>query len=75
MGDIKRINRIISLIMQIWVKHPDLRLGQLLVNALGTDDNLFYIEDIELEKALEGFIVSQYKKEVEPTFDMNVNLE
>ena len=34
MRDPKRIEPILSLIREIWTKHPDLRLTQLIMNAL-----------------------------------------
>lgn len=53
----------LSLIRQIWVENPDLRLGQLLVNASTRFEKLtFYCEDDELEKALIAFqdIIKRY---------------
>jgi uncharacterized protein YihD (DUF1040 family) len=46
MRDINRIDRILKLIEKTWKKYPDLRLGQLLVNANGKfENNPFYFED------------------------------
>jgi uncharacterized protein YihD (DUF1040 family) len=57
MRDPKRIEPILSLIREIWTKHPDLRLTQLIMNALNINRDPYYIEDDDLEKAL-----VEYKK-------------
>jgi hypothetical protein len=48
-----------------WVKCPDMRFGQLLVNAMRSkDDNLmplFYIEDDKLELAVVEFLLKNEK--------------
>lgn len=49
--------RILPLLMRLghaWLRHPDLRLGQLLTNAVGTS-NLFHVEDEEMVKAAEDY--------------------
>ena len=57
MRDIKRIKRILKLIEKIWLKHPDLRLGQLLENMnITTYDDLYYIEDAILEQKIKDNI-------------------
>jgi len=49
MRDPKRIPEILKAIQDVWSKHPQLRLGQLLSIALGTNPpDLFYIEDKDL---------------------------
>lgn len=49
MRNINRIPKILFEIQSIWEKHPDLRLGQLIFNALNyNNDGLFYIEDEDL---------------------------
>ncbi len=59
MRDINRIPKMLKLIETVWREVPDWRLGQLLVNVVNTlggvpmDNNLFYIEDEDLMKALE----------------------
>jgi hypothetical protein len=50
----------IEAIFQSWIKCPDLRLGQLIVNALRSSETvkltpLFYIEDYLLEEAIVEF--------------------
>lgn len=44
MRDPKRINKCLRKIKEIWSKHPDLRLGQLIVNAV-PEIYLYHIED------------------------------
>lgn len=49
-----RIKPIIRKIEEVWREHPDLRLGQLLINCAG-DKDLFNLEDDELMEAMERF--------------------
>ena len=49
MKDKAHISQIISDLKRIWEYTPDLRLGQLLLNAVnGNENKLFYIKDQEL---------------------------
>jgi hypothetical protein len=41
MGDPARIPRIVKKLEEFWKKHPDLRLGQLIVNASCSIDPFF----------------------------------
>jgi len=50
--DPKRIKRILKLVEEVWMKSPDLRLTQLIMNALGINYDPYYIEDDRLESAL-----------------------
>ena len=52
MRDPKRIDRMISIVEYIWKKNPDWRLPQLIMNALAISGDPYYIEDDDLEKAL-----------------------
>jgi len=52
MRDLNRIKPIIDTVTQVWNKHPDLRLGQMLENLTGYDEDLYYVEDDELLKRL-----------------------
>ena len=56
MRDPKRIDRVLSVVREIWEKAPDLRLGQIIVGAMlenGLDSTgVFYVEDDELEGSL-----------------------
>lgn len=51
MRDPKRIPKILNEIKNIWEKHPDLRLGQLIINS-SRKAFLFYLEDDDLLKNL-----------------------
>ena len=55
MRDIKRINRILKKIEDIWNKSPDQRFGQLLINmGIVKDDIMTWrMEDDILEKVLD----------------------
>lgn len=50
--DIDRIDLTLSAINNIWKRYPDLRLGQLLLNAV-PEEKLYNVEEDELLKALE----------------------
>ena len=47
-----RISPVIRKLEEVWREHPDLRLGQLLIDCAG-DKDLFNLEDDELLEALE----------------------
>lgn len=51
MRDPNRIEKILKEIGDIWKQYPDLRLGQLLLNA-ARDPVLYYLEDDEIIKEL-----------------------
>jgi len=54
--DPKRISRILKKIEERWECVPDWRLGQLLVNTTQKFEMIpFYIEDDELEEALDNW--------------------
>lgn len=50
--DINRIDETLSVINSIWKRYPDLRLGQLLLNAV-PEEKLYNVEEAELLRALE----------------------
>ncbi len=50
--DPKRIRKILKEVGDIWETHTDLRLGQLLLNAMTNGKDLYYVEDDELIKML-----------------------
>jgi len=53
MRDKNRIEPTLKIVKELWKKYPDLRLGQLLINAASVDGtDLFYIEDYDLLQAL-----------------------
>ena len=54
MRNIKRIDKTLASIKEIWMKYPDMRLGQLLCNVL-RDPALYYVEDDQLVKSLQEY--------------------
>ena len=55
MRDPARIHRMISLLESYWEKHPDLRLCQIILNAVNTanfSSSPYYVEDDIMEEAL-----------------------
>ena len=51
--DPARIDRLLRAIRTLWYRHPDQRLGQLLMNVTGVDGSrVFYLEDDTLEYVL-----------------------
>ena len=52
MRDPARIEDILNKIKEIWERHPDLRLGQLICNAV-PESILYYTEDDALIQAVE----------------------
>lgn len=57
MRDPVRIEPLLKLIKEIWTRHPDLRLGQLLDCAreeVDHDIDMFYVEDELLRVGLEA---------------------
>lgn len=63
MRDPQRINRILKLIKKYWKLHPDMRLTQLIMNALQiTEDPYYYEDDILEQKLIEMLSDKNYKK-------------
>lgn len=58
MRDTRRISVMLDLLGQIWVKCPDMRLGQILVNATGHTEDMFHIEDTQVIEDLRKFLDS-----------------
>ena len=62
MRDPKRIERMLEILKEIWSTNPDLRLGQIIVNAThrhedgNYDVSLFHMEDDNMEEALLDFL-------------------
>lgn len=55
MRDPARIDQVLAVVREVWVQHPDMRLGQLLVNAVRASDpasDLFSVEDTVLVRRL-----------------------
>ena len=64
MRDVNRIPQILNDLKKIWELTPDIRLGQLLLNAVDHDENtLFYIEDQDLIDKMFHEIYSNLMKE------------
>ncbi len=55
MRDPKRIPEIVGLVEKIWKKYPDLRLTQLIMNALKMSSDPYYVEDDKLHEALKTY--------------------
>ena len=55
MRDPNRVEPILALIREIWYIYPDLRLTQLIMNALKMHHDPYYVEDEKLKKALEEY--------------------
>jgi len=57
MRDPNRIYNIANDLICLWMKYPDLRLGQLISNAMdGCGSSLFYIEDDELIERIKKYL-------------------
>ena len=58
----ERINKLLDLVKKIWFKNPDLRLLQLLIDALPIENrDPYYIEDDLLVDFLEDFYSKDLK--------------
>lgn len=58
MRDPSRIDEVLAALREAWLESPDLRLGQLIVNAIRPSNpcpEIFYKEDDELLKGLKGY--------------------
>ena len=60
----ERIRPLCERLADAWMKLPDLRLGQLLVDSLGGKDP-FYIDDEDLIRMLERFVREARKGKTE----------
>lgn len=60
MRDPQRIEPILQLIREVWYQAPDLRLAQLIMNALSIAADPYHVEDDHLFQKL-----IEYKKELE----------
>jgi len=59
--DPNRIEPMLALIRKVWYKNPDLRLTQLIMNALNMNSDPYYIEDEHLESSLEDYLYANTK--------------
>lgn len=64
MRDPKRIERILARIRYVWTTYPDLRLTQLIMNALNMNEDPYHVEDDILEKALIEYAKKHVNREV-----------
>lgn len=58
MRDPTRIDAMLAALRETWLESPDLRLGQLIVNAVRPSapcPEVFYVEDEELTRRLNGY--------------------
>jgi len=59
MRDPRRIEQILDVVREIWEREPDLRLGQIVVNAVRPSEpcpQIFYAEDDDLLKGLREYV-------------------
>ncbi len=54
MRDPNRINKVIEYLRALWQSNPDMRLMQLLCNAVGDGPFIYYLEDDKLMEALKN---------------------
>ena len=54
--DPDRIPRICQEIQKLWAKHPDLRLGQLIMNSISPETDPYYKEDEDLMEAIKNHL-------------------
>jgi hypothetical protein len=60
----EHISHVLKELQKIWEVNPDLRLGQMLLNAVDQDDiALFFTEDDELISIMKTKIYSNFMKE------------
>lgn len=55
---LQEITETLEVLKEAWLRHPDLRLGQLIDNALNSHHNnlsLFYISDVKMQHLLKDF--------------------
>lgn len=52
MRDPARIRPLLDELEKLWLKHPDMRLGQLIVNVTPAVRDLFFVEDERLLEAI-----------------------
>lgn len=58
MREPERIEEMLSVLRAVWEQNPDLRLGQLLVNAVRPEEpcpEVFYVEDASLLEGLRRY--------------------
>jgi len=63
--DPKRIDSIMNRLTAVWKHHPELRLGQLILNSLNPKTDLYYMEDSLLLTELELYNAGYYDKYIQ----------
>jgi hypothetical protein len=58
MADLKTREDLIAALFQAWARHPELRLGQLIVNAAGRAEWVFGIGDARMLEKLNALSLS-----------------
>lgn len=56
MRDPNRISELLTTLGAIWTYCPDMRLGQIIVNATGHTGDMFHYEDDEMLEKLQQFL-------------------
>ncbi len=56
MRDQARVEPTLAVVQAVWVAAPDLRLGQLLLNAMRPGEDLYQVEDHVLLTRLQEFM-------------------
>ena len=61
----KRISKVLAKLEEVWNKYPDLRLGQMLINIIATD-NLYYVTDEQLTSRIRSVIKNGFWTATDP---------
>lgn len=64
MRDPNRIPRIVEKLRALWLAHPDLRLGQIVVNATPSGLDTFYAEDDKIEEGIDALLAAEPGREL-----------
>lgn len=63
MRDPARIRPLLERLAKVWEKHPDQRLGQLIVNSCSSGESVYCLECEEIVKNLEEWFDTKPKVE------------
>lgn len=63
MRDPNRIPELLATLGAIWTYCPDMRLGQIIVNATGHTGDMFHYEDDEMLEKLQQFLALCQQRE------------
>lgn len=53
-----RICKVLDRLEEVWAENPDLRLGQLILNVIRDESQLYNIEDEQLIERIEKFYLT-----------------